>query len=113
MAKEDTGQKNDEQQDSGDNPERAGQLAEKPEVDESAREKAMEMRKAYNDDVKTAVLPGSGGTVSGTAVNDWLDDEGNPKFGQEGKGKEGKEDQPESKSDESSGNDSPGNDSAD
>ncbi|MDT5350259.1 MAG: hypothetical protein QOH91_3546 [Mycobacterium sp.] len=27
----------------------------------------------------TLVLPGSGGAVAGTAVNDWLDDEGNPK----------------------------------
>ena len=86
MAKQDTGQKNDEQQqDSGDHPERAGQLAEKPEVDESAKEKAKEMRKAYNDDIKTAVLPGSGRTVTGTAINAWLDDEGNPKFGNKDK----------------------------
>ncbi|MGB3894517.1 hypothetical protein [Mycolicibacter sinensis] len=28
----------------------------------------------------TAVMPGTGGTVSGTAVSDWLDDEGNPKY---------------------------------
>ena len=27
----------------------------------------------------TLVLPGSGGAVSGTAVNDWLDEEGNSK----------------------------------
>ena len=29
----------------------------------------------------TVVLPGSGGMITGTAVNDWLDDDGNPKFG--------------------------------
>lgn len=32
------------------------------------------------DDRPTAVMPGTGGTVSGTAVSDWLDDEGNPKY---------------------------------
>ncbi len=26
------------------------------------------------------MLPGSGGAISGTAVNDWLDDDGNPKY---------------------------------
>jgi hypothetical protein len=29
------------------------------------------------------VLPGSGGTVTGTAVNDWLDDDGNPIYGRD------------------------------
>jgi hypothetical protein len=110
-TEQDTGQKTDvrqqdEQQDSGDNPERAGQLAEKPEVDESAKEKAKEMRKAYNDDIETAVLPGSGGTVTGTAVNDWLDDEGNPKFGKDDQKAENKSDQKaESKSDGGAEND--------
>ena len=51
-----------------------------PEVTESARENAKDMASAY-DDRPTAVLPGSGNTVTGTAVNDWLDDDGNPKFG--------------------------------
>jgi len=84
MGDEDTGQENAEpHQDPGDNPERAGQLAEKPEPDESAREKAKEMAEAYNDDSKTAVLPGSDRTIAGTAVNDWLDDQGNPKYGNE------------------------------
>ncbi len=36
------------------------------------------MREAYKDK-PTIVLPGTGGSVSGTAVNDWLDDDGNPK----------------------------------
>jgi hypothetical protein len=31
-------------------------------------------------DRPTLVLPGSGGMVSGTAVNDWLDENGNPKY---------------------------------
>ena len=43
---------------------------------------AGDMAEAYEDDRPTAVLPGSGNTVTGTAVNEWLDDDGNPKFGQ-------------------------------
>lgn len=51
------------------------------EVTDSAREKAAEMVRAY-EDRPTAVLPGSHNTITGTAVNDWLDDDGNPKYGQ-------------------------------
>jgi hypothetical protein len=51
---------------------------EKPEPDDEAKEKAAEMMTAY-EDRPTLVLPGTGGAVSGTAVNDWLDDDGNPK----------------------------------
>jgi len=35
------------------------------------------MARAY-EDRPTAVLPGSHGTVTGTAINDWLDDDGQP-----------------------------------
>jgi hypothetical protein len=52
---------------------------EKPEPDEKDNEKAAEMMKAYQDR-PTLVLPGTGGTVSGTAVGEWLDDDGNPKY---------------------------------
>ncbi|MBO0864439.1 MAG: hypothetical protein J2P16_05130, partial [Mycobacterium sp.] len=38
--------------------------------------------KAYQDK-PTAVLPGTDRTITGTAVNEWLDDEGNPKFGKD------------------------------
>jgi len=31
----------------------------------------------------TVVLPGSGGTITGTAVNEWLDEDGDPKFADE------------------------------
>jgi hypothetical protein len=51
---------------------------EKPEPNEEQKEKAAEMMVAY-EDRPTLVLPGTGGAVSGTAVNDWLDDDGNPK----------------------------------
>ena len=48
---------------------------EKPEVTEEHKETAKEMAKAYDEDRPTSTLPGSGGTVSGTAVTDWVDDE--------------------------------------
>jgi hypothetical protein len=54
------------------------------EVTESAKKQAAEMMEAY-EDRPTAVLPGSGNTVTGTAVNDWLDDDGNPKYGNDEK----------------------------
>ena len=53
---------------------------EKPEPGEHARAAAKEMARAY-EDRPTAVLPGSNGTVTGTAVNDWLDDDGQPIYG--------------------------------
>jgi hypothetical protein len=57
----------------------AGQT-EKPEPTDENKKKAAEMMVAYEEDRPTVVLPGSGGSISGTAVNDWLDDDGNPKF---------------------------------
>ncbi|AQT80050.1 hypothetical protein B1R94_13435 [Mycolicibacterium litorale] len=56
--------------------------ADRPVVDDSAKAKAKEMAKAY-EDRPTAVLPGSGGTVTGTAVNEWLDDDGQPIYGRD------------------------------
>lgn len=53
-------------------------LTEKPEPDEDDKKEAAKMMEAYKDK-PTIVLPGTGGSVSGTAVNEWLDDEGNPK----------------------------------
>ena len=53
----------------------SGQLTEKPEVTDEHRRKAAEMAKAYDEDaLQTTTLPGSGGTVSGTAVSDWVDE---------------------------------------
>ena len=54
-------------------------LTEKPEVKEEHEEKAKEMRKEYDEDRPTV-------TVSGTAVADWLDDDGNPKYGDQSRG---------------------------
>jgi len=56
---------------------------EKPEVTDEHREKAKEMAKDNNDDRPTISMPGTDGAVSGTAVNDWVDDDGNPKFSEE------------------------------
>ncbi|ORA08078.1 hypothetical protein [Mycobacterium arosiense] len=53
-------------------------LTEKPEPDEDDQKEAAKMMEAY-EDKPTIVLPGTGGSVSGTAVNDWLDEDGNPK----------------------------------
>jgi flagellar biosynthesis/type III secretory pathway M-ring protein FliF/YscJ len=57
----------------------AGQLTEKPEVTDEAKEKAKEMAKEYDEGRQTTTLPGSSGTVSGTAVSEWVDekDKGN------------------------------------
>jgi hypothetical protein len=65
-----------QQRQSGDQQQYAsGQLTEKPEVTDEAKDKAKEMAKSYDDDLETTTLPGSDGTVSGTAVTDWVDDE--------------------------------------
>lgn len=53
---------------------------EKPDITDEHKEKAKEMRKDYEEDRPTTTMPGTGGAVSGTAVNEWIDDEGNPKY---------------------------------
>lgn len=58
------------------------QRTEKPEVTDEHKEVAREMAKAYEDDRPTVALPGSGNTVTGQAVNDWLDEDGKPKHGE-------------------------------
>ena len=62
---------------------------EKPDVTDDHKEKAQEMRKEYVEDRATVIMPGSGGTVAGTAVNEWLDDDGNPKYGDTSEGSAG------------------------
>lgn len=59
---------------------------EKPEVTDEHRDKAKEMHKAYEEDRPTKKMPGTGGAVAGTAVNDWVDDDGNPKYSDSGSG---------------------------
>ena len=75
---QDQGQRQDQQEQS----QGQGQEAtEKPEPDEEHKKKAADMMTAY-EDRPTVVLPGSGGMITGTAVNEWLDEDGNPKFGE-------------------------------
>jgi hypothetical protein len=52
-----------------------------PHVTEENRKEAERVMKSYDDTRPTVTLPGTGGTVSGTAVSDWVDDEGNPIYG--------------------------------
>jgi hypothetical protein len=54
-----------------------------PELSDEGREKVRQMQEAYDDDRPTAVLPGTGNTITGVAINEWLDDDGNPKFGKD------------------------------
>jgi hypothetical protein len=60
-----------------------GASSDAPEPDEAAKKKAADMMTAYVDR-PTVVLPGSGGAISGTAVNDWLDEKGDCKYGNDG-----------------------------
>jgi hypothetical protein len=48
-----------------------------PRPSDEAVKMAKETAELYNEDRPTVVLPGSHGTISGTAINDWLDDDGN------------------------------------
>ena len=75
-------------------------LTEKPEPDEEDKKKAAEMMEAYKEK-PTIVLPGTGGSVSGTAVNEWLDEDGNPKNeSPEGAGSDDKAETDEGRDDE-------------
>lgn len=78
---------------------------EKPEPDDEAKEKAAEMMTAY-EDKPTLVMPGSGKTITGTAVNEWLDDDGNPKYADD-------EDSPAAKAKSEGSDATKGDDSAD
>jgi hypothetical protein len=74
-----------EARDSDDHPDMSeiGQVSGDDVADEPSEEGKEEVKKiaeAYGDK-KTAVMPGTDRTITGTAVNEWLDDEGNPKFG--------------------------------
>jgi hypothetical protein len=60
----------------------SGQIAEKPEPTDEQNEQAKKMAESYVEERPTTVLPGSDATVTGTAINDWIDDEGNPVHGE-------------------------------
>ncbi|MCG7608114.1 hypothetical protein BA059_12785 [Mycolicibacterium sp. (ex Dasyatis americana)] len=52
-----------------------------PPVSEENRKEAERIMQSYDDSRPTVTLPGSNGTVSGTSVNDWVDDDGKPIYG--------------------------------
>lgn len=56
---------------------------ETPELSEEGKEEVQRMRQAYDDERPTAVLPGTDNTITGVAINEWLDEDGNPKFGKD------------------------------
>jgi hypothetical protein len=76
---QDEGQSQSQDEQGQDQDQKNQQATEKPEPNEEHKQKAADMMTAY-EDRPTLVLPGSGGIVSGTAVNDWLDEDGNPKY---------------------------------
>ncbi|MGV0850484.1 hypothetical protein [Mycolicibacterium phlei] len=62
-----------------------GPPTEKPEITDAHRQQARQMHKAYEETRPTTIMPGTDRSVSGTAVNDWIDDAGNPKFSKDQK----------------------------
>lgn len=54
-------------------------LTDKPEPDKNNKQAAAQVMEAYKEK-PTVVLPGSGAAVTGTALNEWLDADGNPRF---------------------------------
>jgi hypothetical protein len=67
---------------------------ETPELSDEGKEEVQRMQQAYDDERPTVNLPGTDKTITGVAINEWLDDDGNPKFGkdeQQGKAKQQKD----------------------
>ena len=56
---------------------------ETPELSEEGKEQVQRMQAAYDDERETVALPGTDNTITGVAINEWLDDDGNPKFGKD------------------------------
>ncbi|BBY17878.1 hypothetical protein H7K36_15270 [Mycolicibacterium litorale] len=83
---EQTGAEKNASQNVADDPD--AKITEKPEVTDEHRKVAKEMRKEYEEERPTIVMPGTGGTVAGTAVNEWVDENGEPKFGKEDGGQD-------------------------
>ena len=56
---------------------------ETPELSEEGKEQVQRMQATYDDERPTVALPGTDNTITGVAINEWLDDDGNPKFGKD------------------------------
>lgn len=70
---------------------------ETPELSEEGKEAVKRMQATYDDERPTVSLPGTDNTITGVAINEWLDDDGNPKFGKDEQQK--KEDDKQQKED--------------
>jgi hypothetical protein len=53
------------------------------ELSEEGKQEVQRMQDAYDDERETVALPGTDNTITGVAINEWLDDDGNPKFGKD------------------------------
>jgi hypothetical protein len=53
------------------------------ELSEEGKQEVQRMQATYDDDRPTVALPGTDNTITGVAINEWLDDDGNPKFGKD------------------------------
>src|SRR5437868_3527551 len=60
-------------------------------LSDEGKEEVERMQDAYDEDRETAVLPGTDNTITGVAINEWLDDDGNPKFGKDEQNKKNDE----------------------
>jgi hypothetical protein len=56
---------------------------ETPELSEEGKQEVQRMQATYDDERPTVALPGTDNTITGVAINEWLDDDGNPKFGKD------------------------------
>ena len=56
---------------------------ETPELSEEGKKEVQRMQQAYDDERPTTALPGTDNTITGVAINEWLDEDGNPKFGKD------------------------------
>ena len=54
-----------------------------PELSEEGKAEVQRMQDTYDDERPTVALPGTDNTITGVAINEWLDDDGNPKFGKD------------------------------
>jgi hypothetical protein len=61
------------------------------ELSEEGKQEVQRMQDAYDDERETVALPGTDNTITGVAINEWLDDDGNPKFGKDEQPEDGEQ----------------------
>ena len=68
---------------SGEGKEEGKEEEKKFDLSEEGKKEVQRMQDAYDDERPTVALPGTDNTITGVAINEWLDDDGNPKFGKD------------------------------